>query len=71
MTDILWRTRNLNNYLNRMKIDIRGVFEASDYKLTLKIRIFNMADQNVKIYLIGMKIITRGVSKSLIANIFT
>ena len=34
------------------------VFGVSDYELTLNIRKFNMVDQDVKIHLFGMQIIT-------------
>ena len=49
-----------------------GVFDVSDYESNQNSKIqyggSNMADQNVKIYLIRMKIITLGFSASLIAN---
>ena len=50
-----------------------GVFGVSDYELTLNLEIqdggYNMADENVKIHLIGMKIITRGFSRFLMTNL--
>ena len=69
----------LKNLLDRDENCYWGVFEVSDYESTLKIRKFNMTDQNVTItcieavstlddYFIEMKISNRGFSKSLITN---
>ena len=70
MADILWWTGNLKKLLYSDENWYSKVFEVSDYKSTLKIRKFSMPDQNVKICLIRMKIITRGFSKSLIVNLY-
>ena len=44
------------------------MFEVTDYESLFQILKFKMADQNVKIYLIAMKISTRGFQRSLIKN---
>ena len=61
----MWRKKKLSNFDENLN---SAAFKVTYYEFALKILKFKMADENVKIYLIGVKVSIRECSKSLITN---
>ena len=68
MADILWRTRNLKKLFDSDKNWYLGFVKVPGYKSTLKTSEIQYGGSRGKNYFIGMKMSSRGFSRSLIMN---